>query len=417
MGPVIHIVGFDHGRPDYGKIQSFLTTSVALVAGRSICDRLLARFSEESLGRLIPVVPLASCVVAIAEALTDGDVLVLASGDPLFFGIGRRLLKSFARDTIQFHPELSSMQLAFARFRLPWEDAEFISLHGRTVGQLATRLLRRPKVFLLTDALHSPNAIATQLLAESESEMLSGLTLHVAECLGSPEERLRSGSLSQIAGQHFVEPNVMILLNPRANERPDDLPLFGLREEEISHSRGLLTKNEVRAAALHALRLPRHGVLWDVGAGSGSVGLEVARLFPGITVFSVEKEGEQCHNIRCNKRKFGVWNMNLVQGTAPDVLQGLPIPDRIFVGGSGGNLREILLFCASRLALGGSIVLNAVIEKTARSGPEILYDLGFEVEIKEVSVQRIRYPSLEVEPFNPITIIIGSKLMQEIADE
>jgi precorrin-6B C5,15-methyltransferase / cobalt-precorrin-6B C5,C15-methyltransferase len=417
MASIIHIFGLDNTTRDYSKIQSVLKTSAAIVSGKRLYDELAEQFEDDALPQLIAVVPLTHCITSIKECLDQGDVVVLASGDPLFFGIGRRLIHSFPGHEIRVHPALSSMQLVFARFNLPWDDAEFVSLHGRGNEHLAARLLKHPKVFLFTDPANSPSTIAEKLLEECGEGTTADVTCHVGECLGSPVERLCSGTLSEIAAMHFADPNVMILLNPTACSQSKKYPSFGLQEKEICHSRGLLTKNEVRAAAIHALRLPQDGVFWDVGAGSGSVGLEAARLFPDLHVLSIEKEEEQWQNIAQNKTKFRAWNMNLVKGDAPGALQHLPAPARVFIGGSGGNLQCILEVCAEKLLPGGIVVVNAVLEKTARLAPDILYRLGFDVEIRKIAVQRFRYPEEEKQHFNPIKIIVGSKPMQESGDE
>lgn len=417
MASVIHLFGLENSTTEYSKIRSALQTSVAVVSGKRLYDKLSGQLQDITLPQLIPVVPLTNCIASIKEYLEEGDVVVLASGDPLFFGIGRRLLHSFPSHTICAHPAVSSMQLAFARFNIPWDDAEFVSLHGRSNERLAARLLKYSKVFLFTDPANSPNAIAEKLLAECGEDTISDISCHVGECLGSSTERLFSGGLIEIRDKCFADPNVMILLNPKAGSQSKRYPVFGLQEKEICHSRGLLTKNEVRAAAIHSLRLPQEGVFWDVGAGSGSVGLEVARLFPDINVLSIEKVEEQWQNIELNKKKFGVFNMSLVKGEAPDVLQNLPAPDRVFIGGSGGNLQLILEFCAEKLLAGGLIVVNAVIAKTATVAPETLYRLGFDVEITEIAVQRFRYPEEEKQHFNPIKIIVGHKPTQESGNE
>lgn len=417
MASVIHVFGLDSPTRDYSKIFSALENSVAVVAGKHLYKEISGQLKDGILPQLIPVVPLTNCIASIREYLDVGNVVVLASGDPLFYGIGRRLIRSFPGHRICVHPAVSSMQLAFARFNLPWDDAEFVSLHGRSNEHLASRLLKYPKVFLLTDPVSSPNVIAGKLLAECEEDVTAGVTCYVGECLGFPEERLFSGSLAEIAKETFAAPNVMILLNPTTCLQSKKIPAFGLQEKEICHSRGLVTKNEVRAAAIHALRFPQDGIFWDVGAGSGSVGLEAARLFPGLHVLSIEKEVEQWQNIELNKKKFRVCNMNLVKGEAPDALQQLPVPARVFIGGSGGALQHILEFCAERLVAGGIIVVNAVIDRTAKLAPEILYRLGFDVEIREIAVQRFSYPEKEKQHFNPIKIIVGNKPIQESGDE
>lgn len=415
MASVIHLIGCNAFPFDDTTLQPALKGSVAVVASKRFYEELGKQFSDNQLPTLIPVVPLKKCIEKIRESLGKGDVTVLASGDPLFFGIGRKLSLAFPDQDIRIHPALSSMQLAFARFTLPWDDAVFVSLHGRSNDRMATRLLKNPKTFVFTDPQNSPDVIASQLLAECGGENIANVRVHVAEHLGLEKERLFSGNLKETAAASFDNPNVMILLC-NLHTTPAK-PCFGLQEKEICHSRGLLTKNEVRAAAIHALRMPQTGVIWDVGAGSGSVGLELARLFPDTQVLAIEKEEEQWQNIVANRNTFAAWNLEIIKGMAPDALQGLPAPVRIFVGGSGGNLQQILEFCSGKLLSGGILVVTAVIEKTARLAPEILYKLGFKVEIREIAVQRFSYPEEEKLKFNPIKIIVAEKPMLESGDE
>ena len=403
---------------------------------------------------MIPIAPIQDALKQSARELMQGDVVVLASGDPLFFGIGRTLLHFFGPDRIVIHPALSSMQLAFSRFKIPWDDARFISLHGREMKNLAATLLSHDKIFLFTDRTSSPDRIAISLLTECGRVIDAEYVIHVAENIGLENEHLHTGTISAIAQQTFAPLNVMILLRTKASSA-SAAPSFGLREEEITHSRGLITKNEVRAASLHALRLPRQGVLWDVGAGSGSVGLEAARLFPELLVFAVEKEDEQIKNIQKNREQFQAWNLKPLQGSAPQVLADLPAPDRVFIGGSGGQLRAIIDHAAGRLNPGGRIVVNAVLEKTAQDAPAYLHAQGLEVTLSEIRVTRHCYPQTmdgpvsrapgtvqerpqtmdgpvsrapgtvqerpeeESQPLHPITIIIGRKknTEQENTDE
>ena len=411
MSNVLYISGFNSNGSNQSELRSILKSAVGIIASQRLYENLLKLELFNSYPPLIPIVPLVKSIDTIRELLKRGDVIVLASGDPFFFGIGRKLTDSFPDQKIIVSPEISSMQFAFARFTIPWDDASFVSLHGRSSKRLASKLLQHSKTFVFTDPMNSPDCIAQKLLDEYGEKAVSGYIIHVAEHLGFSTERLTSGTFTQIASQKFVDPNVMIILKCTIEKQM--YPNFGLQEHEICHSRGLLTKNEVRAAAIHALRLPAKGVFWDVGAGSGSVGLEVARLFSELQVLAIEKKEEQWQNIKANKQKFAVWNMKLIQGEAPNALQKLASPDRVFIGGSGGNLKEIIEFCAEKLRLNGIIVVNAVISKTAQLAPEVLCSLGFDVEIREITVQRKSYPNGEVEMFNPIKIIVGRKKIQE----
>ncbi len=359
---------------------------------------------------VLPIAPVEQALAAVVERLDRMEVAVLASGDPLFFGIGRTLISRLGAERVVVHPALSSLQLACSRFGEPWDGLDVVSLHGRPLGELGGRLLPRAKVFCFTDRVNSPAAVVQALLAAcanlDDPELAASYTVRVAENLGLPDERLHTGSLSAIAAQEFGDLNVMLLTRP---ERATNLPLFGLHEPEITHSRGLITKDEVRAATLHSLRLPPAGVLWDIGAGSGSVGIEAARLSSDLRVYAVERNESERANIRANCRTFGAYNISVVAGTAPAVLAGLPDPDRVFVGGSGGNLAAIVDHVAPRLTPGGRLVVNGVTDATKEQAPALLHQAGLQVTINEISVSRRSFPVGEEKRMHPIAIMVGVK--------
>ncbi len=355
----------------------------------------------------IPIAPVRDMVEAVARALERGSVAILASGDPLFFGIGRTMIQRFGPERVRIFPALSAMQLACAKFKVPWDDLTMMSLHGRDPDGLAGRILPHARVMLFTDHRNSPDRIARRLLARLEEcadrQRIEAITVRVAENLGLADERLSQGSLAEIAAARFDPLNMMLI----EQEAPGpDLPVFGLKEDEIRHSRGLITKDEVRAVVLHCLRLPEQGVLWDVGGGSGSVSLAAARLAPGLDIFTVEKTDEGLENIRRNIARFNLYNIRVIAGEAPEVLVDLPDPDRVFIGGSGGRLDRIIEHCAARLESGGRLVATAVLADTARRTPELMRGAGLEVDLRRVSVVR-QQAGREEKTFNPITIITG----------
>jgi len=360
-------------------------------------------------GEINPITPLAEALTAIQERLTRMDVAILASGDPLFFGIGSTLLKKFPREQIEILPALSSMQLAFSRCKIPWQDAKFISLHGRQQDKICHRIIGHPKVFLLTDPALPPNLIASQLInlgIELDMEQsLESTQIFVAENLGMDSERLTQGSLSEIASQSFDSLNVMIILQEERQERSCSL---GLREREIKHSRGLITKDEVRAITLHRLSLPKHGVFWDIGAGSGSIAIEAAGLSPGLEIHTIERHRQELANISANRKAFQAYNIQIHNGHAPEALADLPRPNRVFIGGSGGQLAEIIRHLAAIMLPGSRVVINAVIASTREQAPALLHQHGFRVEISEVRVKRFSYPDdSDLKQMNPISIICG----------
>ena len=402
----LHLIGVDTSSLPAEKL-SLLGSCAAFFAAERFHGALRPALIARPDTRILPISPVSSALARMEEALVISDIAVLVGGDPLFFGIGRTLCRRFGEENVLIYPAVSSMQLAFARFRIPWDDAQFISVHGRGMDDLVQRIGNSTKVCLLTDAKNSPASTAA-LLVENMGERAGDYTVHVAENLGREDERLTTASMMEIAKSTFSALNVMIIT--RKDEAALELPpRFGLREQEIIHSRGLITKNEVRAATLHALRLPDSGVFWDIGAGSGSVSLEAARMFPRLQIFAVEAKAEQIENILTNRMLFRAYTLKAIHGNASKVLARLPDPERIFIGGSGGELQNILEKGTGRLKPGGILVVNGVIDKTRLAAPEIMHRLGLTVSIATVSVSRCSYPENQSVELNPITIISGHK--------
>jgi precorrin-6Y C5,15-methyltransferase (decarboxylating) len=356
---------------------------------------------------IIAITPVQQALALVAQRLQEGPVAVLASGDPLFFGIGRTLLTRVAPDQLEILPALSAMQLAFSRFKEPWDDAAFVSLHGRAAAHVLPLILPHDKVLVFTDRDNSPDALCARLLAcfaaVDDVETPARYEVLVAENLGQDNERLSSGSLAEIAAKRFADLNVVIL---KRRPRPTGF-CFGLESTTLAHSRGLITKDEVRAVTLHTLQLPAQGVLWDVGAGSGSIAIEAARLCPELMIHAVEKRPEEQANIRANIRRFGCHTIEVVSGEAPAVLAALPDPDRVFIGGSGGNLAAIIAQAAARLRPGGSLVANAVLAATATTAPDLMRGHGLRVDVRTIRVTR--RAENKNEELSPITIIRGRK--------
>jgi len=357
----------------------------------------------------LSITPVNECIKCIKAELSHASVVIITSGDPLFFGLGRLLKKHFPPYLLHFIPALSSMQLCFSRFAIPWEDAKILSLHGRDFELLA-RHRDRPKLFIFTDSKNTPQKIARYLI-DNCGEGAEKYMVHVGEKLATSDEMLYSGSLHETTRQVFKEPNCMILINSCADTRRDREHAFriGLKEEDLFHSRGLITKNEVRAAVLHSLALPEQGILWDIGAGSGSISIESARLAPEMSVYAIEKKGTEQENINKNKNHYSCRNVKLIAGEAPEVLTTLPIPDRVFIGGSGGKLEKIISFVSGIAKDQTIIVLTAVTEKTAAMAPELLYENGFNVQISLISTRRYDYPGQHETTLNPIYLIVARR--------
>ena len=372
-----------------------------------------------------------------------GGVVLLASGDPTFFGIGRRAVREFGKEIIEILPDLSSIQIAFSRIKESWDDAFLMSLHGGPDPEKRRRLpyelddipyllQRHNKILILTDKENNPALIA-KFLNSSFVTRHSSLKMYVCEKLGYSDEKITEGTPEEIAGMTFSEPNVVILKNEKPSSmsfplvgNPSELPeepkkdcgqaamtddvRFGLKENEIAHSRGLITKNEVRAVTIHKLSLPQRGVLWDIGAGSGSVSIEAARLYPELKVFAVEKDKEQIKNIKENRIKFDATNIEIIKGQAPDVLINLTAPDRVFIGGSGGRLKETIGTIKEKMP-SGIIVINATTVETLNIAIAELQKNGFLVDVSQVSVSRMKKIGEGncFSALNPVFVIRGEK--------
>ncbi len=412
------------GRPLDVRARQAAMSAQIIVGPRRLCD-IFAGYAEfpEAEGRIRQIDTPDETMAFIHESLNQGreGIVLLASGDPLFFGIGRRALMEFGRDAVEIIPDVSSVQLAFSRIKEPWDDALLISLHGKSdagrrrklpygLGDLPGLLAAHRTIAVLTDRAHNPAAIAAALASPGVNR--SSLLFSVCERLGYDDERITEGSPEEIAAMSFSDPNVVIIRNTSGPPpvRVAAHPRFGLREEEMAHSGGIITKDEVRAVTLHALRLPEKGVLWDIGAGSGAVSIEAARLCPGLQVFAVERDEGQVGLITQNRALFGLPTLTIVGEEAPGALSSLPAPDRVFIGGSGGKFCEIVDVVQRRME-GGIVVINAATLETLRDACRELEKAGYAVRISEVSVARAKSigDKRHMAALNPVFVITGEK--------
>jgi len=405
-GPSIVVIGIGHDGPA-GLSPPALDriASARLLAG----GRRHLAFFEGREGETLVIDADIDRLVRRLRGLDPGEeAVVLASGDPLFYGIGRALLEAFPRESLAFSPHLSSVQLAFARIKETWDDASVVSLHGRPLASLLPALEARvDKIALLTDGTNHPGAVA---------ELLVGLglggayRLWVCEELGGPGERVTSWTPGETRERTFSPLNVVILLRVKEVPASPGLPLIGLPEETFRHAggrRGMITKREVRLISLAYLGLGPRDVMWDVGAGSGSLALEAARLSTRLSAFAIERDRAAHSDILENARTLGVPGLRAVLGEAPEALAGLPDPDAVFIGGSGGRFREIVLESLARLRPGGRIVLNCVTIENCSLGWALLTERGLAPHATTVQlahsgpVGRLH----RLEPDNPILIL------------
>lgn len=314
-------------------------------------------------GRTVEQIELRGPLTALFATITDRAdagqrVCILASGDPGFFGIVGALSEHVGRERLVVHPAPSSVSLAFARIGLPWDDATVVSVHGRPLPAALERMVG-PKLAVLTSPDNPPEAVGAALL---ESHHVAR-DVFVLSHLGEAEEVVFRTDVEGLANGHFDPLSVVVLIG---HDRPaHQAPLsWGLPESAFSHRNGMITKAEVRAVALGKLALPSTGVLWDVGAGSGSISVECARLRPALHVIAVERNTEDAERITANAQRHGA-TVDVVCGTAPQSLADLPDPDRVFVGGGGLDVLDTAL---TRLRPGGVVVASyALMERAGQA--------------------------------------------------
>jgi len=354
----------------------------------------------------------------ISDAQTDDlKVVVLATGDPLCHGIGRYLINKLGNEHCEVIPNVSTLQLAFARLGLAWQDAVVASAHSKDTGEWSSEagpehglypLLQAVEnnslVALFTSPENTPDRIARMLLSAGLGERF---TLSVAEALLTDDENIiRDLSLSDAAAARFSSPNVVVLQRITTNRSP----VFGLVDEcyvQRKPDKGLITKREIRAVSLARLQLHADSIVWDIGAGSGSVGLEAARLCHSGYVYAIEKNPADFAIAQKNRENMAINNYRVQQGKAPELLASWPDPDAVFVGGSGGELAELIGLCLSRLKAEGWLVMNFVTLENLTQAAETLKAQNAQWDVTQLQASRSQ-PILHMHRMaaeNPVWIV------------
>lgn len=355
----------------------------------------------------------------IRAAQSDGlRVVVLATGDPLCHGIAAYLASRLCIEAIEVLPNVSTLQLACARLGLPWQEMKFASVHAKDAGDwlpgstpahglyaLLRDIRQHDRLAVLTSPDNTPDRIARMLVAEG---LADDFEMAVAERLCQPEERVVSGlRIAAVADLRFADPNVVLLWRTRLRTPQ---VLFGLPDasfEQRHPEKGLITKNEVRAVSLARMQLRADSVVWDIGAGSGSVGLEAARLCRQGHVYAIEKNVDDVAIVGRNRLAMGIGNHTLVHGKAPEGLQHWADPDAVFIGGSGGELGELIAQVLQRLRPDGWLVMNFVTIENLSAAVETLKAQGATWDVLQLQASRSK-PILHMHRLaaeNPVWIV------------
>jgi precorrin-6B C5,15-methyltransferase / cobalt-precorrin-6B C5,C15-methyltransferase len=338
-------------------------------------------------------------------------MVVVASGDPLFYGVARYLCDKVGKERFEVLPHVSSMQLAFARIKETWEEAYLTNLATHSLEEVLDRIRTAETVGLFTSEREGPPTIARQLLARG----IDYFRAYVCENLGAPDERVTQGELSEIQDMEFASLNVMIL--KRKPGRPDQqrgagrFRRFGNPDDVFAQSRpksGLITQAEVRAIALAQLDVQPESVVWDIGAGSGAVAIEAAQLAHLGMVYAIEQDVADYHLIVANAQTFGLRNLTAVHGMAPAVFDGLPAPDGIFVGGLGKEVARLIEAAYAALRPGGRLVVHVGTLDNLSAVYATLKSLAHPVQALLVNLARgtEQLETLRFEALNP-TFLLG----------
>ncbi len=346
----------------------------------------------------------------LQRALDTGQqAVVLASGDPLCYGIGASLRRYFPAKALEIIPAPTAFQLAFAALAEPWSEAALLSAHARPLADVVAGALAAPKAAILTDNQQTPAVIAGALLAAG---LPPDSPCAICQNLGSSEQQIVRTVLNEVNRQEYAPLNVFVIWNEQAKEQrsreaEERSPLRpyppGLPDNAFSTSAGQITKREIRLLGLAELALQPGEVMWDIGAGSGAVGIEAARSQPLARVFAVEKRAEMCVHIQQNLQQFPAPNLHLTQGNAPQALVDWPDPHAVFIGGSGGQLEALIRQVQQRLQPQGRLVINLATLENLQTVRQLLPA----ARVSQVQINR-GAPILEMlrfEALNPVFVV------------
>lgn len=411
MSSRIRIVGIGDDGLDGLTTQArqLIEAADVLIGNAALLDRIPSPASR----RIVADGDLESLCETIRE-IQDQPTVVLTGGDPLFYGIARYLTDVLGKERFEVVPHVSSMQLAFARVKESWDDAYLSNLATQPLDRVVDNVRTAERVGLFTTESIPPSVVAEALL----DRRIDYFTAYVCENLGTPDETVTQGDLESIRKQTFSPLNVMVLIRRQgAADRPSGTKrrrLFGNPDDVFLQSRpkrGLLTPQEVRCIALGELDLMPESVVWDVGAGSGSVAIEAASIADRGKVYAIEMDAEDYGLMLENAKLFDVPSLIPVHGQAPEAWGALPDPDAIFVGGTGRMVPDLVAAAIERLGQGGRIVVNVSSPDSLVAVQARIDAAGLRSEVRMINIARSQYQldRVRLESLNPTFLVLGRR--------
>ena len=348
------------------------------------------------------------------------DVILISRGDPLWFGIGRLLLENFSEDELIFYPGNTSIQLAFSKLKRPWQKSIFVSIHGRDCSKLIEELKKRPEnIAIITD--YKKGTIEQVKNCLFDLDLVDFYDFWLCEDLGLDRENIRKLNLYQTLPDQVSSLNIVILLKKEPQIKTNDNLLFGLPDKTyktFDDRPNLLTKREIRIQILADLELPEYGIIWDIGAGSGSIGLEAIKLRPGLKLISIDQRTGTKNLILENAKRLQVKPFDVIEDNIIDFIKksnfkdNLIIPERIILG--GGNLeekKEIIKELSVLLTKDNVIVIPLITLDNLKEILETLKLANFKSSLNMIQTYRGLKISdgMRFEPNNPVFILKGKK--------
>ncbi len=346
----------------------------------------------------------------LKDRMDEHSIVVLVSGDPLFYGVESGLIQSLGPDRVVVYPNMTLVAAAFSRIKTPWQDALVVDLHKRNAEtELLHELKTANNIAVYTDRGKNPSWLARLLLNKGFTDV----DMCVLEQLGSPTESVDWFTPAQAAKERFREPNLVVLKREYALVEEAG-PLYpGMPDEAFESRKGRGVHPEIRAIILSRLRLSANHVFWDLEAGNGAVSVEASLFVTRGRIVAVEKNHEMLSRIEANIKRFNIRNLEVLQSDPPVGLEKLPPPDRVLIGARGGNLEAIIRVASEFLKPGGVMVMNTERVRDLGLAVDAMKRVGLETDFIQVQVSRGRpMPGGErLAAENPVWIVSGKSGM------
>ena len=397
---MISLIGMGSGCPESLTAQGLaaLQSAGLILGAKRLLEHLPAGCTDNCKAVYKP-----EDILACLTAQPDTDTAVLYSGDTGFYSGAAKLLPLLRvmGYSVRVLPGLSSVQLLAAAVGRPWQDWKLVSAHGRACDPVA-EVLAHPQVFFLTGGGDTPATLCAKLTAAG----LGAAHALVGENLGTPAEAIRFGLARELAEQSFAPLSVLLIEREALPSRRTP----GLPDDAFIRGAVPMTKQEVRAAALAKLAITPTDTLWDVGAGTGSVSVELALAAPAGQVYAVECDPEACALIQQNREKFAAYNLTLIEGKAPDALDALPAPDAVFIGGTKGNMDAVIDVVLHKNPV-ARLCITAIALEPLSAAVAALTAHGLSAEVTQIAVSRTKTAgSLHLlMANNPVFLITGAR--------